>query len=241
MMEQAAATSEEGFILQATEHILIIEDEVDIAEFLALELNHEGYEVTVESDGRQGLDKALAQDWDLLLLDIMLPGLSGMEICRRVRSQSDVPIIMLTARQSVPDRVAGLDVGADDYLVKPFAVEELLARIRVALRRTRTTAKDEEIITVEDLTLNRATREVTRADETITLTAREFDLLELFMRNRNHVLPREVILEKVWGYDFAGGTNVVDVYVRYLRNKIDVPYGSQLLQTVRGVGYLLKE
>ncbi len=240
-MEQAAATSEEGFILQATEHILIIEDEVDIAEFLALELNHEGYEVTVESDGRQGLDKALAQDWDLLLLDIMLPGLSGMEICRRVRSQSDVPIIMLTARQSVPDRVAGLDVGADDYLVKPFAVEELLARIRVALRRTRTTAKDEEIITVEDLTLNRATREVTRADETITLTAREFDLLELFMRNRNHVLPREVILEKVWGYDFAGGTNVVDVYVRYLRNKIDVPYGSQLLQTVRGVGYLLKE
>ncbi len=227
--------------MQATEHILIIEDEVDIAEFLALELNHEGYEVTVESDGRQGLDKALAQDWDLLLLDIMLPGLSGMEICRRVRSQSDVPIIMLTARQSVPDRVAGLDVGADDYLVKPFAVEELLARIRVALRRTRTTAKDEEIITVEDLTLNRATREVTRADETITLTAREFDLLELFMRNRNHVLPREVILEKVWGYDFAGGTNVVDVYVRYLRNKIDVPYGSQLLQTVRGVGYLLKE
>lgn len=240
-MEMAAATSEEGSILQATERILIIEDEVDIAEFLSLELNHEGYEVTVESEGRQGLDRALAQDWDLLLLDIMLPGLSGMEICRRVRAQSDVPIIMLTARQSVPDRVAGLDVGADDYLVKPFAVEELLARIRVALRRTRSTTKDEEIITVEDLTLNRATREVTRAGETITLTAREFDLLELFMRNRNHVLPREVILEKVWGYDFAGGTNVVDVYVRYLRNKIDVPYSSQLLQTVRGVGYLLKE
>lgn len=227
--------------MQATERILIIEDELDIAEFLALELNHEGYDVTVEPDGRQGLDKALAQEWDLLLLDIMLPGLNGMEICRRVRSQSDVPIIMLTARQSVPDRVAGLDVGADDYLVKPFAVEELLARIRVALRRTRTTMKDEEIITVEDLTLNRATREVTRGEEAITLTAREFDLLELFMRNRNHVLPREVILEKVWGYDFAGGTNVVDVYVRYLRNKIDVPYGSQLLQTVRGVGYLLKE
>lgn len=223
------------------EKILIIEDELNIAEFLALELEHENYQVAVESDGRHGLDKALEEEWDLILLDIMLPGLNGMEICRRIRGVSDVPIIMLTARQSVPDRVAGLDVGADDYMVKPFAVEELLARIRVALRRTRSTDRDEEIITLEDLVLNRATREVTRGHQPITLTAREFDLLELFMRNRNHVLPREVILEKVWGYDFAGGTNVVDVYVRYLRNKIDVPFQSQLLQTVRGVGYLLKE
>lgn len=224
-----------------SEKILIIEDELNIAEFLALELEHENYHVTVESDGRQGLDKALEQEWDLILLDIMLPGLNGMEICRRIRSVSDVPIIMLTARQSVPDRVAGLDVGADDYLVKPFAVEELLARIRVALRRTRSTERDDEVLELEDLVMNRATREVSRQGQPVTLTAREFDLLELFMRNSNHVLPREVILEKVWGYDFAGGTNVVDVYVRYLRNKIDVPFGSQLLQTVRGVGYLLKE
>ncbi|MCL6444998.1 MAG: response regulator transcription factor [Alicyclobacillus sp.] len=222
------------------ERILIIEDEQNIADFLMLELRHEGYEVAVEHDGRKGLDRALEEQWDLLLLDIMLPGLNGMEICRRVRAVSDVPIIMLTARQSIPDRVAGLDVGADDYLIKPFAVEELLARIRVLLRRTKGRDK-EEIITAADLTLNRATREVTRAGQPISLTAREFDLLELFMRNRNHVLPREMILEKVWGYDFAGGTNVVDVYIRYLRNKIDVPFGSQLIQTVRGVGYMLKE
>lgn len=223
------------------ERILIIEDEPNIAEFLALELEHENYLVSTESDGRQGLDRALAEDWELILLDIMLPGLNGMEVCRRIRAVNDVPIIMLTARQSVPDRVAGLDVGADDYLVKPFAVEELLARIRVALRRTRSNSKDEDVLTVQDLVLNRATREVTRSGQPVLLTAREFDLLELFLRNRNHVLPREVILEKVWGYDFAGGTNVVDVYVRYLRNKVDVPYSSQLLQTVRGVGYLLKE
>lgn len=223
------------------ERILIIEDEPNIAEFLALELEHENYLVSTESDGRQGLDRALAEDWELILLDIMLPGLNGMEVCRRIRAVNDVPIIMLTARQSVPDRVAGLDVGADDYLVKPFAVEELLARIRVALRRTRSNSKDEDVLTVQDLVLNRATREVTRSGQPVLLTAREFDLLELFLRNRNHVLPREVILEKVWGYDFAGGTNVVDVYVRYLRNKVDVPFSSQLLQTVRGVGYLLKE
>lgn len=220
--------------------VLIIEDEEDIAGFLSLELEHEGYSVVVSNEGRDGLDKALNEGWDLILLDIMLPGLNGMEVCRRIRTASDVPIIMLTARQSVPDKVAGLDCGADDYIPKPFAIEELLARIRVLLRRARVSASD-DTLSVADLTLNVSSREVERDGQAISLTAREFDLLETFLRNRNHVLSREMILERVWGYDFRGETNVVDVYVRYLRNKIDVPFAAALIHTVRGVGYVLKE
>ncbi|MBX5435694.1 MAG: response regulator transcription factor [Alicyclobacillaceae bacterium] len=220
--------------------ILVIEDEPDISDFLSLELKHEGYEVAVAADGRTGLEMALEGQWDLILLDIMLPELSGMEVCRRIRAASQVPIIMLTARQSIPDRVAGLDAGADDYLPKPFAIEELLARIRVHLRRARPSNEDEDL-SAADLTMHLSTREVERAGTPITLTAREFDLLELFVRNKNRVLPRETILEKVWGYDFSGQTNVVDVYVRYLRSKIDVPFGKPLIHTVRGVGYMLKE
>ncbi|MCF8564202.1 response regulator transcription factor [Alicyclobacillus tolerans] len=220
--------------------ILIVEDEEDIAGFVSLELQHEGYITDVAGDGREGLDKALNENWDLILLDIMLPGLNGMEVCRRIRAVSAVPIVMLTARQSIPDRVAGLDNGADDYVPKPFAIEELLARIRVLLRRTQT-QPDEDTVRAGDLVLNPSTREVERNGQSISLTAREFDLLEMFIRNKNHVLSREVILEKVWGYDFTGETNVVDVYVRYLRNKVDVPFDSPLIQTVRGVGYMLKE
>ena len=225
-----------------TFHILIIEDEENIADFISLELNHEGYQTSIASDGREGLDSALQGSWDLILLDIMLPGISGMEICRRVRSVSEVPIIMLTARQSVPDRVAGLDGGADDYVSKPFAIEELLARIRVLLRRTRTTTvTNKDTLTAKDLRLNTSTREADRGGESIALTAREFDLLEMLLKNKNHVLTREQIMEKVWGYDFAGETNVLDVYIRYLRNKVDVPFDSPLIYTVRGVGYILKE
>jgi len=219
--------------------ILIVEDEADIAGFIRLELEHEGYEVTCSEDGRKALQKAMEEPWDLILLDIMLPEMSGMEICRRVRAQSDVPIIMLTARHTVPDRVAGLDSGADDYIVKPFAIEEVLARVRALIRRHSPTGKTERL-QIEDLTLDSATREVFRGDTAIHLTAREFDLLEVFMRNSNHVLTRQQLLELVWGYDFAGETNVVDVYVRYVRNKIDVPFDPPLIHTVRGVGYILK-
>ncbi|MDQ0188637.1 response regulator transcription factor [Alicyclobacillus cycloheptanicus] len=220
--------------------ILIVEDEEHLAEFIALELKHEGYAVEVATDGRDGLDKALSEEWSLLLLDIMLPEISGLEICRRVRASKDVPIIMLTARHAVPDRVAGLDAGADDYLGKPFAIEELLARIRVLLRRRGHDREEEVELFADDLTMNLATHEVKRFGQAISLTVREFSLLEMFLRNKNRVLTRDQILEKVWGYDFVGETNVVDVYVRYLRHKIDVPFGTQLIQTVRGVGYILK-
>lgn len=225
--------------MEAKDRILIIEDEEDIAEFIALELQHEGYETTIASEGRDGMDYAMQKGWSLILLDIMLPGVSGMEICRRVRSTDEVPIVMLSARHSVPDRVAGLDCGADDYISKPFAVEELLARIRVLLRR-RGSEVQEETLVADDIHLNLSTHEVERDNHSVYLTAREFSLLEAFMRNKNHVLTREQLLENVWGYDFTGETNVVDVYVRYLRNKIDVPFGTQVLQTVRGVGYILK-
>lgn len=221
--------------------ILIVEDEENIADFISLELEHEGYTAISATEGREGLELAMQNQWDLILLDIMLPGINGMEICRRVRAMSEVPIIMLTARQSVPDRVAGLDGGADDYVSKPFAIEELLARIRVLLRRSRPTLSNEDVVAAADIRLNASTREVERSGKEITLTAREFDLLEMLMRNKNHVLTREQIMETVWGYDFTGETNVLDVYIRYLRNKVDVPFQTPLIQTVRGVGYILKE
>jgi two-component system response regulator ArlR len=220
--------------------ILVVEDEEDIAEFLAMEFEYEGYKVTKAFDGREGLKLALEQKWDIILLDVMLPEMNGMEVCRRVRAVSNVPIIMLTARGSVPDRVAGLDAGADDYLQKPFAIEELLARIRVLLRRNRASIAEQKTLTVQDLTMNTATREVFRQQKPITLTAREFDLLEMFMRNPNQVLSRDLLLERVWGYDYKGETNIVDVYVRYLRQKIDVSFDPPLIHTVRGVGYMLK-
>lgn len=229
-----------GTAVSEAYQILVVENEEDIADFISLEFEYEGYQVTKALSGREGLNMALEKNWDLILLDIMLPGMNGMEICRRVRAVSDVPIIMLTARGAVSERVAGLDAGADDYLLKPFAIEELLARIRVLLRRNHSGSED-TVFTVMDLTLNTATHEVFRGGKAISLTAREFELLEMFLRNQNHVLSRDLILEKVWGYAYKGDTNVVDVYVRYLRQKIDVPFDPPLIQTLRGVGYLIKD
>ncbi|HHT21336.1 MAG TPA: response regulator transcription factor [Tissierellia bacterium] len=218
--------------------ILIVEDEKNIARFVELELMHEQHEVTVCYDGRTGLDTALRSEFDLILLDIMLPGLSGLEILRRLRqAKSSVPIIMLTAKDDISDRVAGLDSGADDYLTKPFAIEELLARIRRSLR----SMKSSEVITFGQLSLSPSRREVSFGDTEIELTKTEFDLLHYFLMSPGRVLTRDEIMNAVWGYDFIGDTNIVDVYVRYLRSKIDERFGVKLIQTVRGVGYRFYE
>jgi two-component system, OmpR family, response regulator ArlR len=223
------------------EKILIIEDEKQIARFLELELQHEGYVVDIEFDGRSGLNAVEAGKPDLVLLDIMLPGLNGMEVCRRVRQFSDVPIIMLTARDETMDKVMGLDLGANDYITKPFAIEELLARVRATLRKGSTGARQSKNLSISDLTIDDSCRQVTRGNDTIDLTKREYDLLEFLVRNKGIVISRELIIEKVWGYDYMGDTNVVDVYVRYLRSKVDEPYNVKLIHTVRGVGYIMKE
>jgi len=222
--------------------ILIIEDEVKIARFLELELKHEGYAVELAHDGRTGYEKAVAGDVDLIILDLMLPGLSGIEICRRVRRESDVPIIMLTAKDDVSDKVMGLDSGADDYLTKPFAIEELLARIRVVLKRkSKQETENHHLLQAGKLALNVDEYSVTYAGEEISLSKKEFELLKFLMENRGIVLSRDRILEHVWGYDYFGDTNVTDVYIRYLRNKIDQKYGVQFIHTIRGVGYMFKE
>lgn len=227
--------------------ILIIEDEEKIARFIELELLHEGYEIEKCGDGRTGLELAEGGDFSLVLLDIMLPGLNGLEVLRRLRRSSDVPVIMLTARDAVMDKVVGLDQGADDYITKPFAIEELLARIRLVLRR-RSYGNQEEVPSAPDdllrcgeLTLSKSHHEVKYAGREIELTGREFDLLNILLINKNIVLSREQLLGKVWGYDYMGETNVVDVYVRYLRSKIDEVYGISLIQTVRGVGYVIRD
>lgn len=220
--------------------ILIIEDEKGIARFLELELKHEGYGVDVAYDGREGLKRIENIDYDLVLLDIMLPGLNGIEICRRVRQFSSVPIIMLTAKDEISDKVLGLDIGADDYMTKPFAIEELLARIRV-IKRKSASNKDTKRLRVGDLTMDTAKHQVVRAGKFIELTKREYDLLECLLNNEGIVLTRDQILEKVWGFDYMGDTNVVDVYIRYLRSKIDDEHGVKLINTVRGVGYVVKE
>lgn len=223
--------------------ILIVEDEANIARFLELELKHEGYEVDKAPDGRLGLQKALEGNFDLILLDIMLPGLSGIEVCRRVRMESRVPIIMLTAKDDVTDKVAGLDMGADDYMTKPFAIEELLARIRVALNRKQNTENEKKTDTVSygELTLNLNEHSVFYGKEEINLTKKEYELLECMLENKGTALSRERILKDVWDYDYYGDTNVVDVYIRYLRQKIDDRFGITLIHTVRGVGYIIKD
>lgn len=224
--------------------ILIVEDEAKIARFLELELKHEGYEVVHASDGRTGLELALGKDIELVLLDIMLPGLSGIEVCRRVRMESQVPIIMLTAKDDVTDKVAGLDMGADDYMTKPFAIEELLARIRVTLTRhsgNHRSEAEKEDLTFGLLHLNTAAHSVSYDGEELTLTKKEYDLLECLIRNKNIAMSREQLLSQVWGYEYMGDTNVVDVYVRYLRQKIDDKYGVHMIETIRGIGYMIKE
>lgn len=230
-----------------TNRILIIEDEEKIARFIELELLHEGYEAVKCGDGRTGLEMAEGGNFSLVLLDIMLPGLNGLEVLRRLRKSSDVPVIMLTARDAVMDKVAGLDQGADDYITKPFAIEELLARIRLVLRRrsqqTREAAPKapDDQLSCGGLTLSESHHEVKYGGSEIELTGREFDLLKTLLRNKNIVLSRESLLDKVWGYDYMGETNVVDVYIRYLRSKIDEVFGISLIQTVRGVGYVIRD
>lgn len=223
--------------------ILIVEDEEKIARFLELELTHEGYEVVKSADGREGLDLALEGGFAIILLDIMLPGLNGLEVIRRLRKSSEVPVIMLTARDAVMDKVSGLDMGADDYVTKPFAIEELLARIRVLIRKKESSenAESRKTLTWDKLILDNASHTVEYSGEAIDLTKREFAMLELLLLNKNIVLSRETFIERVWGYDYMGETNVVDVYVRYLRGKIDELYGINMIRTVRGVGYVIKD
>lgn len=220
-------------------HILLVEDEIKLARFVELEPSYEGYQVSTTDDGLTGLTAARELNPDLVILDWMLPGLSGVEICRRLRSTSDkVPIILLTAKDEISDRVAGLDAGADDYVVKPFSVEELLA-IRAHLRRTQET--DSDILQFEDLSLNRRTREIHRGERLIELTVKEFDLLEYLLTHPRQVVTRDRILTEVWGYDFIGDSNIIEVYIRYLRLKLEANNEKRLIQTVRGVGYVLRD
>ncbi len=221
--------------------ILIIEDEKPIARFLELELSHEGYRVDIAYDGRIGLEKAIAEDeYSLILLDIMLPGINGIEVLRRIRQTISTPIIMLTALDEVTDKVMGLDTGADDYITKPFVIEELLARIRAALRKNGLSKDDESLLKISDLELDIARHEAKRANQAIELTKREYDLLEYLLRNEGLALTRNQIIDKVWGFDYVGDTNVVDVYIRYLRSKVDDGYDKKLIQTIRGVGYCIR-
>lgn len=221
-------------------NILVVEDEKKIARVLELELEYEGYHVTKAYDGMEGLRLFREQEWDLLLLDVMLPGLSGTDVLKRIRSGDEqTPIIMLTAKDTVDDKVTGLDLGANDYVTKPFEFEELLARIRVALRSK--TEVEDETLQIADLQVNETTHEVRRGEKTVELTAKEFSLLVYLMTNKRQVLNREQLLEGVWGYDYYGDTNIVDVYIRYLRNKMDKGHEPKLIHTVRGVGYVLKD
>lgn len=223
-------------------HILIVEDEEKIARVLQLELEYEGYSVTIKHNGTEGLDAAAKGGHSLVLLDVMLPGLSGLEVLRRLRkTDSQTPVILLTARDSIPDKVTGLDIGANDYVTKPFEIEELLARIRAALRQNGTKTEDiGTFLTYDDLRVNEKTREVRRGDKEVELTPREFDLLVYMLKHPQQVLTREQILSSVWGFDYIGDTNVVDVYIRYIRKKLDYPYEKQLIHTIRGVGYAIK-
>lgn len=219
--------------------ILLIEDEEKLARFVELELCYEGYGVTKAFNGREGLELALSGNFDLILLDILLPELNGMEVLRRLRRSSNVPVIMLTARDSVADKVSGLDLGADDYITKPFAIEELLARIRTALRKV--SLPEDEVLTALSLMLDPKRRSVTVGNKPVELTKREFDLLHYLLKNKGLVVSREALLENVWDFDFDGGTNTVDVYVRFLRTKIDEVFNIKLIHTVRGVGYVIKD
>ena len=217
--------------------ILLIEDEKNIARFIELELIHESFHVTVVHDGREGLEMALSESFSCILLDVMLPNLNGIEICRRIRMYKNVPIILITARDAVMDRVAGLDAGADDYIVKPFAIEELLARIRSALRRSNISSTS--VLIHRDIKINQEAHEVYFKGEKIELTKTEYDLLTFLVESVNRVCTREAILEKVWGYDSEVETNVVDVYIRHLRSKLNSE--RQYIETVRGVGYVMRE
>ena len=222
--------------------VLVVEDEEKIARFIELELIHEGYKVIKVNNGREGLEIAEKGEVDLVLLDVMLPELNGLEVLRRLRKTSDIPVIMLTARDAVMDKVSGLDAGADDYITKPFAIEELLARIRTALKkRIVTVKKDEDVIKCGLLSLDKMKHKVIYDNNEIELTNREFTLLQILMENKNIVLTRDVLIEKACGYDYIGETNVIDVYIRFLRTKIDDVFNTKIITTVRGVGYVIKD
>lgn len=217
--------------------ILIVEDEHDIADFVSRGLRLKGYAVDVALDGESALEKLRQETPDLVILDLMLPRIDGIEICRRLRAISDVPVLMLTARDSVGDKVEGLEAGADDYLTKPFAFPELVARVRALLRRR---VSDDEVIAVGDLVIRPASREVERAGRALELTQREYELLDLLARNAGRVVNKQTIFEKVWGYDFEVESDVIKVYVRYLRRKVNAPGEPDLIRSVRGIGYMLK-
>ncbi len=221
------------------ELILIIEDNESIVKVLQRGLMYEGYKVESALDGEKGLKLAKQNHPDLVILDLMLPGMDGVEVCKQLRTDSNLPILMLTAKDAIQDRVLGLDAGADDYMVKPFELEEVLARVRALLRRTQSDRAS--VLTFTDLTLDTSTRLANRSGRTIQLTATEFDLLELFMRHPNQVLTRELIFDRIWGYDFGGESNVLDVYIRYLRQKLEEKGEPRLIHTARGVGYALRE
>jgi two-component system response regulator MprA len=222
------------------EHILVIEDDEGILQVLQRGLSFEGYSVETALDGRDGLVRARLRPPTLVILDWMLPGLDGLEVCQRLRAAGNVPILMLTAKDTVADRVEGLDAGADDYLVKPFEFDELLARIRALLRRAKPEGAP-EVLAFADLKLDTGTHQVFRSEREIELTAKEFELLELFLRHPRQVLTRDVIYDRVWGYDFGGESNIIEVYVRYLRQKTEEAQEPRLIHTVRGVGYVLRE
>lgn len=224
-----------------SEKILIVEDEEKLNRMVELELNYEGYQTDKALDGRTGLELALSGEYDLVLLDIMLPGLNGLEVLRRIRRENAaLPVILLTARDATVDKVYGLDSGADDYMTKPFAIEELLARIRTALRRKSAAPAAETGFTVQGVHLDPDSRQVTVNGEEVELTRKEFDLLHCLLKNRGKVLDRSTLLNEVWEYDYDGGTNNVDVYIRLLRRKLDEPYRIELIETVRGVGYVIR-
>jgi two-component system response regulator MprA len=219
--------------------VLVADDDPDIVSFVKRGLVYEGYEVDTAADGWETLEKARLSPPDLVILDVMMPGIDGIEVAKRLRQSGKIPVLMLTARGTVADKVAGLDSGADDYLVKPFDFDELLARIRALLRRGET--DDARTLQFSDITLDRAAMEVSRGGHPIALTAQEFKLLEFLMRHPRQVLKREQIYEHAWGYDFAGESNVIEVYIRYLRSKLEADGGPRLIQTVRGAGYVLRE
>ena len=225
--------------------ILIVEDEAKIARFVQLELEYEGYKVEIATDGISGLEKGRDRDVDLIILDVMLPGKSGIEVCSTLRAEGiSVPIIMLTAKDDISDKVKGLDTGADDYMTKPFAIEELLARIRVSLARVQKMGEKQaasgNLVGIGDLSVNKTSMQVTYGGEEISLTVKEFDLLVYLLEHRGEAIARDTLLSEVWDYEYLGDTNVVDVYIRYLRQKIDEKYGCKLISTVRGVGYMIK-
>lgn len=218
--------------------ILIIEDESSISDFVKLELEYEGYQVSIKEDGREGLKEALENDYDLIILDIMLPSMNGFEICRRLKREKNTPIIMLSAKDSVTDKVNGLQIGADDYIPKPFAIEELLARINAIFRRVDNL--DNYIVKFKDLVINRNSRTVSKNDKEINLTTKEYELLMILIDNKDKVVTRDELLEKIWGYEYEPETNVTDVYVRYLRSKLNNENKEEYIQTIRSVGYIMR-